>query len=786
MQKGQQDKMVSRNSRPPTAFSVASINQAAEADDVENLLHNIVDGDSLPYNEFGEQDQQSEDEKSIVPQDNEDAGNIEHRVDAGDSLFNNTIDEHGQKSGDEEPIATQDNEDAGNFEYQVDAADSLFNNAIFEQGQKSGDVEPIATQDNEDAENIEHQVDTGDFLVYNGISDQDQQSSNEALINYQDNVEPELFTNELPASETHGTLRDLTSAKFQEEPEGSGQVTNDSEEEEEVPANAKAFVFASRLNLQVQDQQDFHETQHESHQESATEEDEKINHSAAQLHSSPYSAEQLIQPIDHTSSEMEGYEHQGFKKDEEFQMAGRSLRSSMRRKGSGLPKNVTSVPEEAEDDEEEHLGNAEGGLKRRSSQEKNKSGNNEAVKSAGRRGIYSLSYNKSSDRKLRENTNEINAQNEDETFGKMESESEKNKAKRKWSSENITKSPAVPENLASETKAESNSGKDGQDDKEPRQASLLLVGPKSAGKTTLMYNFLDRTETPKPTLAIDYMYGRKQGRISMVKDVCHLWELASGTMDQLLSTVISSCSLNSLAIVVVLDLSRPELAYDELVTIIAKLKSEISDAVKKASVLDPSLASRLQQEAWARVGAEHQDRARIEPFPVPLVVVGGKYDIFQDLEPDSKKVLCRGLRFVCHTNGAALQFFSSRDGGLVKKAKEIMSHYGFGSAEVKSLAQDYNRPLIVPCGSDSLQVIGGGGDNPAGMTTEYWRNAIATKFPKPQDDKGSRARLPDDPSRDSNYREPDVDNLRAQKDQELERLCREAGRLNERYADLEL
>lgn len=32
------------------------------------------------------------------------------------------------------------------------------------------------------------------------------------------------------------------------------------------------------------------------------------------------------------------------------------------------------------------------------------------------------------------------------------------------------------------------------------------------GKTTMVYRFLEKEETPKPTLAMDYSFGRKAGK----------------------------------------------------------------------------------------------------------------------------------------------------------------------------------------------------------------------------------------------------------------------------------
>lgn len=65
----------------------------------------------------------------------------------------------------------------------------------------------------------------------------------------------------------------------------------------------------------------------------------------------------------------------------------------------------------------------------------------------------------------------------------------------------------------------------------------------------------------------------------------------------------------------------------------------------------------LTRQTAARVDREHPDFAKLEPFKVPLVIIGGKYDRFQDLEPETKKIICRALRFFAHFYGASLQFY---------------------------------------------------------------------------------------------------------------------------------
>ena len=77
-------------------------------------------------------------------------------------------------------------------------------------------------------------------------------------------------------------------------------------------------------------------------------------------------------------------------------------------------------------------------------------------------------------------------------------------------------------------------------------------------------------------------------------------------------------------------------------------------------------------------------RLKVEPFPVPLLILANKYDLFKNNERSAarlatsalhlseprnarsmkKKVMCQALRFVAHAHGASLLFVSTREKGL--------------------------------------------------------------------------------------------------------------------------
>jgi putative ribosome biogenesis GTPase RsgA len=53
---------------------------------------------------------------------------------------------------------------------------------------------------------------------------------------------------------------------------------------------------------------------------------------------------------------------------------------------------------------------------------------------------------------------------------------------------------------------------------------MLFLGQKQAGKSSLISRFLDKDESPTPSVALEYTFGRRTNA-NGVKDVTHIWEL---------------------------------------------------------------------------------------------------------------------------------------------------------------------------------------------------------------------------------------------------------------------
>jgi dynein light intermediate chain 2 len=76
---------------------------------------------------------------------------------------------------------------------------------------------------------------------------------------------------------------------------------------------------------------------------------------------------------------------------------------------------------------------------------------------------------------------------------------------------------------------------------------------------------------------------------------------------------------------------------------------------------DPSSLLGVQRRLKS-IWGEHEDKSKVKSFPVPVVVVGTKYDVFANTyESKLKKVLCDAMRYLAHTTGSDLCFASVRE-----------------------------------------------------------------------------------------------------------------------------
>ncbi|KFR09126.1 Cytoplasmic dynein 2 light intermediate chain 1, partial [Opisthocomus hoazin] len=310
------------------------------------------------------------------------------------------------------------------------------------------------------------------------------------------------------------------------------------------------------------------------------------------------------------------------------------------------------------------------------------------------------------------------------------------------------------------------------------EKSVLFMGSKNGGKTTIILRCLEREEIPKPTLALEYTFGRRARRHNTPKDIAHFWELGGGTsLLELIRIPITSNNIRSLAVVLVLDLSKPNELWTTMEKLLQVTRNHVNKILTKLQKTNPEVATEIKQRMRNNLQRDHPDYELVDPFPVPLVIIGSKYDIFHEFDSEMRKIISKTLRFVSHYYGASLVVCIFTFLRRIEKMNNVLA---FGCDKSKSVSVDHSKPLFIPAGLDSLSQIGPPpasdsdfGKMRANTPLELWKKVFEKTFPPKsfcdlQDTK--------DPAQDLRYAEYEVDVMRAQKNQELEQYRRNASK----------
>lgn len=332
------------------------------------------------------------------------------------------------------------------------------------------------------------------------------------------------------------------------------------------------------------------------------------------------------------------------------------------------------------------------------------------------------------------------------------------------------------------------------------ETTVVVLGSKGAGKTTLIADFLgepvDANAAPKPTQALEYTFARKAMGVHLTKVVAHVWELGGGTQSlPLIEIPISVATLPSLAVYIVLDLSRPGSVVRVLLALVQALRARLAVCFDelRTSPGGEENTRRFLANSWSAnaFGTEHPDARTISPFPVPLTIVANKYDTFRNAPLQEQQLLAGCLRYIAHMNGATLLYSSSGSAALSKKVRALLNWHAFGGARPSLGASTaITEALVVPAASDMLSAIGAppevraskGAALAAGAGTgdrvlDRWLEALAAVMPQVHEDAAAAASAAtaaaaaaatDAAGAASVFAEPEVDAMRAEKDRALE------------------
>ncbi|XP_017484487.1 PREDICTED: cytoplasmic dynein 2 light intermediate chain 1 [Rhagoletis zephyria] len=302
----------------------------------------------------------------------------------------------------------------------------------------------------------------------------------------------------------------------------------------------------------------------------------------------------------------------------------------------------------------------------------------------------------------------------------------------------------------------------------PKERTIFVLGSKGAGKSTALAKFFDRDDNPRPTLALEYSYGRRTSGTQ--KQVLNVWELgALDNAEQLISVPLRMHGLEHFAAIIMLDLSQPQRVWPDLEHIYHTLRAASN------KLLNAEQEQTYRERMAERIKRNVSDVESLELMPYPVVIVGGKYDLFKDFEPAVKQHLCHCLRSMAHLIGGSVLFYSAKVPKLAKILRDTMSHLGFGSPShpFRAHVTDFNDALSIWFGTDSWDQIGSAGV----LSVERIGSLLAAEMPQLNEAGGKKRKTKtqiNDPAKDPGFRESIIDDMRAQKDKELQALIKES------------
>jgi dynein light intermediate chain 2, cytosolic len=322
-----------------------------------------------------------------------------------------------------------------------------------------------------------------------------------------------------------------------------------------------------------------------------------------------------------------------------------------------------------------------------------------------------------------------------------------------------------------------------------RQTYILFVGDKHSGKTTAQNYFLNpsKDDTPKPTVALEYTYGRRSSSNSSQKDIAHIWELGGGTkLAELIKVPMSLERFLNFHVVICVDLSKPAKCFDSLKTWMEIVNKRVEECM--AQLERSRKGKKILQAIKTRIHSKyksHQDASIVDPSPVPITIVCTKYDVFANEDPAKRKVLLSAIRYIAHVKGYSVYCTSRKHSALKQMFQKFMSYTCFNHPPTFNAAKrnqtDPSKPLVINASYDNLKKMvmpqGMAQNDNSSMVINKWKESIQASsiFPKDMYEEEMDDVLTYTNDSD-NFKEEKIDAGRNEMDEKLAQYKREAER----------
>lgn len=316
--------------------------------------------------------------------------------------------------------------------------------------------------------------------------------------------------------------------------------------------------------------------------------------------------------------------------------------------------------------------------------------------------------------------------------------------------------------------------------------TVLLVGSRHCGKSSIIHRLNGNTSQTKPTTALEYSYGKREDRNQT--SIAHFWELAQGAeLAQLADVVLTPETIHQCIACVVLDCNDLGTAFQTANSWLKRIDRRVQDIFAKMRAKSSNTPDKMMGRMKKRIGEDHPDLAQMRISGVPTVIICSRMDMLKE-DTVRNKLLVKTMRFIAHIHGASL-LFTSENERESSKLRAMLSHMIFQlPLDAKNINFDPEKGgVLIPAGQDTFASIGDPHPSaprdfqPSGDSTlDRWKAPFDEMFPPRtlrEDQAGSVNSVKDefyqqlyDPEKGA--AEAIVDATRKQKDSELEQYRR--------------
>lgn len=326
---------------------------------------------------------------------------------------------------------------------------------------------------------------------------------------------------------------------------------------------------------------------------------------------------------------------------------------------------------------------------------------------------------------------------------------------------------------------------------ETQDLTVLIVGAKGSGKSSVIHRVQGSTSKTKPTTALEYSFGKRDDRNAT--QIAHFWELAQGAeLSQLSDIVVTPENIHTVVVAIVVDCHDVSTMFESATFWLKRIDCRAQEIFQKMKAKSSQTPDKMLARARRLVGEDHPDLAKMRLSGIPTVIICNRLDIFKD-DSTRLKMMAKTMRHVAHLYGAHL-VFTSEQSQEVTKLRTVMNHLIFQLPfDSRLLNMDPERGSVVATpDKDSFRDIGDPySSNMADFVSkgdadlDRWNAAMDSMFPpKKAETKGEDPFLKNLYAANG-FAEPTIDSMRKQKDEELEQYRRSVSKKSEKKSEKE-